>query len=524
MKNILLPWDSYNHGFIVTLNSIYLLFEDKKIKIDEVYYLIDKNLQKGTISEIKIFENKSKLKDEILNYSETDRLQKSFIEHIKETQSICNKLNFRPKLITKNINITSVVDYQSIYDALRNFLKTEIFILNDLNLHINCSPGTPQMHVVWLMLNSSGYLHQNTTLWSSQYNQDTKKTFIEKINFKPQTYLHEVFASAFQRKFDIEINPNDTKSVKRKEAEEKIQLYANIPDIPILILGERGTGKSTIVRNLIALQKNKAYREIACGIFSEELMRSELFGHSKGAFTGAIKDKKGILEEIDNGILFLDEIHDLTKPLQRQLIQVLQTGEYYAVGSEKSKKSNFRLICASNLSIEILRTKLDYDFFDRIAYFIVELPAIRDCKEDFEMFWKKSWTKIANLSIVSECVWNEKIKTYLEKSNLAGNFRDIEKLIALIIANLVKFKSKDVDNAIKLAIEEFEKWNIFSIKNNTSFFQKDKTYKEIISNFNKDLAIWAENEYGNIKNASQILERTEDMLRKDKQLYRLNKK
>jgi len=528
MKNILLTWDSYNHGFIVTLNAVYLLFSEKDIKIDEIYYLQDKTLQKGSLSEIRIFENYKNYKEEIKIFNKADKNDNFIIEHIEETYKICKKLDFKPKLIQKNINIKNVVDYQSIYDELRKFIRDTFFALKDTELHINCSPGTPQMHVVWLMLNSSGYLPTNTTLWSSQFKKETNTTSLEKIKFKPQTYLNETFDSSYERKYP-QINPNETKSDKRKDVEQKLQIFMSIPNAPILLLGERGTGKSTYVRNFKNFynsNKNIKFHELACGTFSEELMRSELFGHKKGSFTGAILDKKGFFDDFENdGILFLDEIHDLSKPLQRQLMQVLQTGEYFPIGSNEKKTAKFKLICASNLPLNELinHKKLDLDFFDRISSFIVEIPALRECKADFENFWKEVWKEVANFDNAPKFIWNKDISNCLDNSNLDGNFRDLQRLVRLLVAYTIE--NKNEKTALKKAIEEIKKFEKIRAEITTetkkSYFIENKTYEEIISYFNRDLAFWAEEKYGDKKTASEILKRSESQLVKDKSLYRL---
>ncbi|MCG8902064.1 sigma-54 factor interaction domain-containing protein [Tenacibaculum finnmarkense] len=290
-----------------------------------------------------------------------------------------------------------------------------------------------------------------------------------------------------------------------------------------MLLGERGTGKSTYVRELILKKydKNYPFSELACGTFTEELMKSELFGYKKGAFTSAEKDKDGILSNFKNGgILFLDEIQDLSKPLQRQLIQVLQTGKYLPLGSTQPEKTNFRLITASNITFENLtKNKLDYDFFDRISRFIVEIPSLRECQEDYILNWKNVWNDVANFEDAPSLIWNEKIHTFLKSKKLFGNFRDMQKLASYILAFYFENHKKDI--AIEKAITEFEKWNIDKIETKETYFIKEKTYNEIISRFNRDLAEWSIDTYGSKKEAAIHLKRSESMLSKDIKMDRL---
>ena len=513
--NIYLAWDAFNNGFIVTANAIKLL-SDKGIFVDEIIYLHDKSLQESNQDEINVFFTNKHSSEVLRKYSNneniSERLKKCY--KIKGLLKTNNLPSFKPILV----RIDGVTNYQSIYDSLVKFLKEEFKNSKNFNLHINVSPGTPHMHVVWLMLNSAGFLPKETTLWSSQFIKETKKTVLNEVKFKPQTFLGDVLKSTSTDKFNVNINPNETRSVKRKKAEENLRVYFHIPNAPILLLGERGTGKSTYVRNLVSKEHN-TFHELAVGTFSEDLMRSELFGYEKGAFTGALKTKNGILDDFrEGGLLFLDEIQDLSKPLQRQLMQILQTGKYYPIGSDKPKEVKFKLVVASNLSIPELLKKLSLDFFDRISRFIVEIPPLRECVDDHSIYWVKAWNEIADFSDAPNLVWNDEIMNFLRGERLDSNFRDIQKLISHLIS--YKIQKQSDEEATKNAINEFSKWsNIINeagltIKN--KYFVKDRSYKNIVSRFNKDLANWAIETYGSVKNASETLNRGESTIREDK--------
>lgn len=479
-KNIYLTWDAFKHGFEVTINALEMLHQQKNIKIDDIIYLMNRNLKPETQEAIKVFEK----------------------SHHYEFH--------KPKFTQKRLKIKNPTDYQAIYNEIRKFLK-ELDNKN-VHLHINTSPGTPQMHAVWLMLNSSGYLPAATTLWSTQRNEQGQTT-LDEITFKPYTYLHEIFDTSFnhQNPNEVPINPNNTLSNQRKSVEKKINLFAAIPQIPILILGERGVGKTNYVRELIAKEyyPKKPFHPLSCGTFTDELMRSELFGYVKGAFTGANIDKKGILAQFkEGGLLFLDEIQDLSKPLQRQLMQALQDKEYYPIGSDKSERTDFRLITASNLSLEALisEAKLDLDFFDRIATYIVAVPPIRESKEDLQRFWEETWQKYTNSS---KPFWNDTLAQFLENQELKGNFRDLQK-IALYIWAFYQ-ETKDEESAIDKGIAEFLKWipKTPQRQNAFSYFKEGKTYKDMVQHFNYDLVDWAVKTYGSRKKAAEILERSE---------------
>ncbi len=509
-KQVYLSWHSFNAGFVVAAKAIELLETKEKVKIDEIWYL-----QSQALSNQNILEKNAFLQDgERDKVKELDDRRK-----ISTCRDIGKQLKKRPQFQNQILHIKGVTDYQSIYNQVIEFLKQNLKERPELELNINVSPGTPQMHVVWLMLNASGYLPNNTRLWSTQYEKKKNKTILKEIDFKPQTYLSQVLKSGYKKVLPVTINPNETLSNKRKEAERKIKLFSAIPNCPLLLLGERGIGKSTYVKSLILNQNpDLPSAEIACGTFSEALLRSELFGHKKGSFTGAISDKKGILDKFKRGgILFLDEIHDLPKPLQRQLMQVLQTGEFYPIGETTPSFAKFQLISASNQSINVLKNQtLDRDFFDRIARFIVEIPPLRESKEDIEKYWESCWNQLSNFENAPPLIWNKKIEKFLTNHNLFGNFRDLQQIISHIIAFVVGGYSKE--ESCNLAIKEFQLWDKESVEetdSNQTFFQRGLTHKEISIHFNRVLANWAKKEYGGLSEASKRLERAESTLYQD---------
>lgn len=160
----------------------------------------------------------------------------------------------------------------------------------------------------------------------------------------------------------------------------------------VLIIGESGTGKELIAQAIyedspLGTGTQFPYIDFNCGEFSEDnnSIISALFGHVKGAFTGAIADRKGVFEIANNGTVFLDEIGNLSKPVQEKLLRFLETGRYYRLGDEFiSKKSKVRLICATNKSIEQLRSDEEFrdDFYHRIATVVVKVPSLTERKED----------------------------------------------------------------------------------------------------------------------------------------------
>ena len=159
-------------------------------------------------------------------------------------------------------------------------------------------------------------------------------------------------------------------------------------DTTVLLTGETGTGKEVFAQAVHqeSPRKNAHFVAINCSAFSRDLLENELFGHKAGAFTGAIKDQKGLLEEAHNGTLFLDEIGEMPLDLQAKLLRVLETGEFIKIGESKSTKANVRFIAATNRDLpkEIEAGHFREDLFYRISVFQIKLPALRERMADIE--------------------------------------------------------------------------------------------------------------------------------------------
>lgn len=172
---------------------------------------------------------------------------------------------------------------------------------------------------------------------------------------------------------------------KMKEVQALISKIAPT-NVPILITGETGTGKELIAQfiHTNSLRNQKKWVAINCGAIPENLLETELFGHEKGAFTGAHQTKFGLVEQAHEGTLFLDEIGELSLKFQAKLLRFLQNGEFYRVGSTELRKVDVRLILAThkNLQAEIKAGKFREDFFFRISSITLELPPLRERKGD----------------------------------------------------------------------------------------------------------------------------------------------
>ncbi len=206
-----------------------------------------------------------------------------------------------------------------------------------------------------------------------------------------------------------------------------------VTDATVLLNGETGTGKEVFAQAIHNASKRNKQNFVAvnCSAFSKELLENELFGHRAGAFTGAMKDSKGIFEEANNGTVFLDEIGEMPLDLQAKILRVLESGEFLKVGDSKPTKVNVRIIAATNrdLQTEIDKGNFREDLFYRINIFNIILPSLRDRTSDIKelanyfliKFSQKVGKKIT-------CISDEYLDV-LKKHSWKGNIRELRNII-----------------------------------------------------------------------------------------------
>ena len=201
-------------------------------------------------------------------------------------------------------------------------------------------------------------------------------------------------------------------------------------DATVLIQGGNGTGKELIAKALHynSKRKSKKFLVVNCGAFNENLLESELFGHMKGSFTGAIKDKKGLFEAANGGTLFLDEIGDTSPQMQVKLLRVLQEGTFTPVGSTEVKKSNVRVLAATNKPLmEMISTgEFREDLFYRLNVINVQVPALKDRKEDIPLLVNHFLKNNAQSSKTSIKKLTGDLLQVLLNHDWPGNVRELE--------------------------------------------------------------------------------------------------
>jgi DNA-binding NtrC family response regulator len=260
--------------------------------------------------------------------------------------------------------------------------------------------------------------------------------------------------------------------IGRSEAIKKVLLEVESvapTNSSVIITGESGTGKELIAKAIHSNSLRKFYPMVSvhCGALTESLLESELFGHEKGAFTGAVYNRKGRFEMADNGTIFLDEIATISTKMQVELLRVLETKNFVRVGGNKEISSDFRVICATNRDLKSMVEKGTFreDLFYRLNVVNIHVPPLRDRLEDIPLlvdYFIKKYSLQMNRPIVT--VDNEALRK-LSTYPFPGNIRELENMIerAIVIGNGKKILTRDlpfgkdvIDSNIE-SLDEFEK-------------------------------------------------------------------
>lgn len=340
-------------------------------------------------------------------------------------------------VVVQALPIDGPTRHAAIYRAVRDEVLP--LVARCAHLHVNVSPGTPAMHAVWLVLHAAGAMPPGTRLWSSQIDRRTGQRRIEPVVFDVNTYLAEIRAAQRTTQTAPTYDP-EARSPARVRFLEQFRRYAAVPGAPLLVLGERGTGKTRLVEEHVARIRRRRVTTLACGALEgadARLAESELFGYEAGAFTGATRARKGLIEEADGGVLFLDEVQDLPRALQRKVVRMLQGSprRFRRVGATGERTADVDVFCASNLPDAVLALRLDADLLDRIGLLSVRVPPLRACREDLPGDWQRVWAAMRHgAELPAEAPSNARLIARLQVDPLPGNLRDLQALALRVMA------------------------------------------------------------------------------------------
>lgn len=239
------------------------------------------------------------------------------------------------------------------------------------------------------------------------------------------------------------------KSIAIRNAKDLAQKVSPT-DTTVLLLGETGTGKEVFAQAIHYNSRRKEQNFVAvnCSAFGKDLLESELFGYKSGAFTGALKDKRGLFEEADNGTIFLDEIGEMSVNLQAKLLRVLENGSFIKVGDTKTTSVNVRIIAATNRNLleEIAKGIFRDDLFYRLSVFTIQLPSLKDRKEDIEelsRYYIQQFALKLNKPVPKP---DKEFLEILQNQSWKGNIRELKNTIerALILCDLPILTRQDL--------------------------------------------------------------------------------
>jgi len=218
---------------------------------------------------------------------------------------------------------------------------------------------------------------------------------------------------------------------KLNRAIEKSIQVAN-SDISVLVTGESGVGKENIPKIIhqYSHRKHSKYIAVNCGAIPDGTIDSELFGHEKGAFTGATANRSGYFEVADGGTIFLDEVGELPLATQVRLLRVLETGEFIKVGSSKVEKTNVRIVAATNIKMDeaIKKGKFREDLFYRLSTIIINIPPLRNRKEDIPILFRKFASDFAQKYNMPTLRLDESAQELLCQQEWRGNIRQLRNI------------------------------------------------------------------------------------------------
>ena len=204
-------------------------------------------------------------------------------------------------------------------------------------------------------------------------------------------------------------------------------------DLSVLVTGESGSGKEFFPKIIHAYgaRKHKKYIAVNCGAIPEGTIDSELFGHEKGSFTGAISTRKGYFEEADGGTIFLDEVAELPLTTQARLLRVLETGEFLKVGSSEVQKTDIRIVAATNVNLleAVKKGKFREDLYYRLSTVVIEVPSLHDRGEDVVLLARKFAADFAEKYVMPGISFSEEARKAMLLYRWPGNVRQLKNIV-----------------------------------------------------------------------------------------------
>ena len=259
-------------------------------------------------------------------------------------------------------------------------------------------------------------------------------------------------------------------------------------DLSVLIQGESGVGKEIFSRIIheLSLRKHNNFIAINCGAIPPGTINSELFGHEKGSFTGAVTERKGYFETVNGGTIFLDEIGEMPLDTQAYLLRILESGEFLRVGSSKVLNTDVRVVAATNVNLEekIHAGKFREDLYYRLNTVPIRVPALHERREDIYMLFRKFSGDFAEKYRSDSITLTPEAKLILENYRWPGNIRELKNMVEQLSV-LVDQKEIDAETLVELAPQIKNrllpsKGSDFAINNESGYQEREILFKFLL--------------------------------------------
>lgn len=437
--------------------------------------------------------------------------------YLKSIKKVLELKNYEAKVETDSNNVIKLIEDEN-YDLF--LLDVNMPRLNGIELYEIIRNRYPEIPVIMI---------------SGQSNIDTAVKMIKKgvYDFIEKPIIPEKLYSAIEN--SIEKSMQIATYGAKEEIMESIvfaskemkKIFEDIKKIApttakVLITGESGTGKELAALAILKYSNraNKPYIKINCSAIPQDLLESELFGHKKGSFTGALKDKIGKFQAADEGTLFLDEIADMSLDLQSKILRVLEENEIEIIGSNLPTKVDVRIISATNKDILdcIKKGLFREDLYHRLNVINIKIPPLRERKDDIVPIAKYFVEKFSKTYNKNGVKLSEKATSVISKLDFAGNVRELRNLIEklVIFSECEEINSDDLSNYYEINDEDENSIEYDETQSNKLKEAKLKFEKEFLKN------ILENNDWNVIKTAKEIgIDRSN--LFKKMQQHNLNK-
>jgi transcriptional regulatory protein RtcR len=366
---------------------------------------------------------------------------KKFLRLVNKISSDIKIVSPETEVLPHQLDFKDAWDFEEVYTGLVDFLEHFDFHKEEDQYLFNITTGTHVAQIcIYLLAESRRF--PGKLIQTSPVRHDAAGSYsIIDLDLSKYDKIAARFARELKDDITFLKSGIETKNKKFNELIERIELVALRTKDPILLTGPTGAGKSNLARRIFELKKLKAsvkgkFVEIECGTIRGDAAMSALFGHKKGAFTGAVSDRPGLLKTADKGMVFLDEIGELGLDEQVMLLRAIEEKKFFSVGADKESESDFQLICGTNRDLQqrVKEGLFREDLLARINLWTFKLPGLSDRPEDIEpnidyeldkyadktgdviRFNKEARTEFLNFATSSDAKWD-------------ANFRDLNSAI-----------------------------------------------------------------------------------------------